>query len=116
MDRYHLRQDLPRRLDQAEGSAGGVYTLGTDAGHEAAAAFRQAAGKPLAAMDWGPWPEKDEDTADYKIANAAIEALSTAPATSPFSSPAVSACRTCPCYAPQKWFELYPDGRCQCRR
>ena len=32
----------------------------------------QLPGHPLRAMDWGPWPEHDEDVADYQIADAAV--------------------------------------------
>ena len=38
----------------------------------------------LRAMDWGPYPQRDEETADYKIASAAVAALQNAPAEKPF--------------------------------
>jgi arylsulfatase A-like enzyme len=62
-----------------------------------------------ALMDWGPWPAKDEDTGDYRIASAAIEALKAAPADKPFFVAAGFRLPHVPCYAPQKWFDLYPD-------
>lgn len=60
------------------------------------------------AMDWGVWPERDEDAADYKIASAAIEALEKAPADKPFFVACGFRLPHVPCYAPQRWFELYP--------
>jgi arylsulfatase A-like enzyme len=65
------------------------------------------------AMDWGPWPEKDEDAADYKIASAAVEALQSAPKDRPFFIAAGFRLPHVPCYAPQKWFDLYPDATLQ---
>jgi arylsulfatase A-like enzyme len=62
------------------------------------------------AMDWGPFPERDEDAADYKIASAAIAALEKAPADKPFFIACGFRLPHVPCYAPQKWFDLYPDA------
>jgi arylsulfatase A-like enzyme len=64
-------------------------------------------------MDWGVWPEKDEDAGDYKIASAAIEALQSAPKDKPFFIAAGFRLPHVPCYAPQKWFDLYPDATLQ---
>jgi arylsulfatase A-like enzyme len=65
------------------------------------------------AMDWGPWPENDEDTPDYKIASGAIEALQSAPGDKPFFIAAGFRLPHVPCYAPQKWFDLYPEDALQ---
>jgi arylsulfatase A-like enzyme len=65
------------------------------------------------AMDWGAWPEKDEDAADYKIASAAVDALQRAPKDKPFFVAAGFRLPHVPCYAPQKWFDLYPDATLQ---
>ncbi len=60
-------------------------------------------------VDWGTFPHLDEDKTDYQVAQWAIEKLKSAPADRPlflcvgFSLPHV------PCYATQKWFDLYPD-------
>jgi arylsulfatase A-like enzyme len=62
------------------------------------------------AMDWGPFPERDEDAPDYKIADAAVEALQNAPKDKPFFVAAGFRLPHVPCYAPQKWFDLYPDA------
>ena len=62
------------------------------------------------AMDWGPWPARDEDHGDYKIATAAIEALQRAPQDKPFFVACGFRLPHVPCYAPQKWFDLYPDA------
>ncbi|MBI5770663.1 MAG: sulfatase [Verrucomicrobia bacterium] len=65
------------------------------------------------AMDWGPWPATDEDTGDYKIASAAIDALARAPKDKPFFIAAGFRLPHVPCFAPQKWFDLYPDESLQ---
>ena len=63
------------------------------------------------AMDWGPFPERDEDNADYKIATAAAEALHAAPKDKPFFVACGFRLPHVPCFAPQKWFDLYPDDK-----
>lgn len=65
------------------------------------------------AMDWGPWPERDEDAPDYLIASAAVDALQSAPKDRPFFIAAGFRLPHVPCYAPQKWFDLYPDATLQ---
>ena len=64
-------------------------------------------------MDWGPWPARDEDTGDYRIASAAVEALKTTTADKPFFIAAGFRLPHVPLYAPQKWFDLYPDASLQ---
>ena len=64
-------------------------------------------------MDWGPFPERDEDAVDYKIADAAVGALRDAPKDQPFFIAAGFRLPHVPCYAPQKWFDLYPDATLQ---
>lgn len=67
-------------------------------------------GKRHPAMDWGVFPEKDEDCGDWKIASAAIEQLAAAPKDKPFFIAAGFRLPHVPCFAPQKWFDLYPDN------
>jgi arylsulfatase A-like enzyme len=63
-------------------------------------------GHPL--VDWGPYPDRDEDTFDWDIAEWAVEQIQN-PSRRPwflcvgFRHPHV------PCYVPQKWFDLYPE-------
>ncbi len=59
-------------------------------------------------MDWGPFPAHDEDAVDYKIASQAIGALEKAPKDKPFFIACGFRLPHVPCYAPPKWFELYP--------
>lgn len=61
-------------------------------------------------MDWGVFPEKDEDHADWKIADSAIDALKRAPADRPFFIAAGFRLPHVPCFAQQKWFDLYPEA------
>ena len=60
-------------------------------------------------MDWGVFPERDEDQADWKIAGAAIDRLRSAPAGRPFFVAVGFRLPHVPCYASRKWFDLYPD-------
>ncbi|MCS6865010.1 MAG: sulfatase [Gemmataceae bacterium] len=58
-------------------------------------------------VDWGIFPDKDEDCFDYDIASWAVDKLREKPKgpwffAVGFQHPHV------PCYAPQKWFDLYP--------
>ena len=65
----------------------------------------------IPAMDWGPWPGADEDTADYKIASSAVAALESAPKDKPFFVACGFRLPHVPCYASQKWFDLFPDDK-----
>jgi arylsulfatase A-like enzyme len=64
---------------------------------------------PHPLVDWGIFPERDEDCFDYDIASWAVNWLRKAPQNRPwflavgFQHPHV------PCYAPKKWFDLYPE-------
>ncbi len=63
-------------------------------------------------MDWGVFPERDEDQDDWKVADWAISQLKSPPKQPwflcvGFRHPHV------PCYASQKWFDLYPDDKLQ---
>lgn len=65
----------------------------------------------IPAMDWGPWPLRDEDTGDWKIANAAIAKLQAVPKDRPWFVACGFRLPHVPCYAPQKWFDMYPDEK-----
>ena len=62
-------------------------------------------------MDWGVYPERDEDQADYQIASSAIAQLKQAPKDKPFFIAAGFRLPHVPCFASQKWFDLYPDDK-----
>ncbi len=64
---------------------------------------------PIRAMDWGVFPERDEDQADWKIADSAIAHLQALPPGRPFFLAAGFRLPHVPCFATQKWFDLYPD-------
>ena len=60
-------------------------------------------------MDWGVFPHRDEDKGDYQVASWAIEQLKQAPKEQPFFLAAGFFLPHVPCYATQRWFDLYPD-------
>ena len=61
------------------------------------------------AMDWGPWPADEKDAPDWRSAEATVKALGTAPSDRPFFVACGFRLPHVPCYAPQKWFDLYPE-------
>ncbi|WP_435017763.1 sulfatase [Tundrisphaera sp. TA3] len=62
----------------------------------------------IKAMDWGIFPERDEDQADWKIADSAIARLRSAPADAPFFIAAGFRLPHVPCFASKRWFDLHP--------
>jgi arylsulfatase A-like enzyme len=64
----------------------------------------------IALMDWGVFPERDEQQDDWKVADWAIEQLKSPPK-QPFFLAVGLRHPHVPCYATQKWFDLYPDDR-----
>lgn len=60
------------------------------------------------AMDWGPYPDRDEEHGDYRIAQAAIAAINNAPENRPFFITCGFRLPHVPCLAPPKWFEPFP--------
>ncbi|MBY0512323.1 MAG: sulfatase [Gemmataceae bacterium] len=64
---------------------------------------------PIALMDWGVFPDRDEDCFDYDVATWAVQQLK-APPKGPFVLAVGFQHPHVPCYAPRKWFDLYPDA------
>jgi choline-sulfatase len=60
-------------------------------------------------MDWGVFPHRDEDKQDFKVASWAVEQLEAMPKEQPFFLAVGFFLPHVPCYATQKWFDLYPD-------
>lgn len=62
-------------------------------------------------MDWGVWPPDNDDTqkGDYKLASWVAEQIREHPDDRPFFIAAGFFLPHVPCYATQKWFDLYPD-------
>ena len=67
----------------------------------------------MKAVDWGVFPARDEEQADWKIADSTIAYLKAAPADRPFFIGAGFRLPHVPCFASQKWFDLYPDATLQ---
>lgn len=59
-------------------------------------------------VDWGVFPEKDEDQMDLKVADAAIAQLDTRPTDKPFFLCVGFRLPHVPCFVSQKWFDLFP--------
>jgi arylsulfatase A-like enzyme len=64
-------------------------------------------------MDWGVWPPDNDDTqtGDYQVAKWAVDQIISPPDGDerPFFLAAGFFFPHVPCYATQKWFDLYPD-------
>ena len=62
---------------------------------------------PHPLVDWGVFPHEDQDKGDYQVASWAIEKLKQKP-NSPFFMSVGFFLPHVPCYATQKWHDLYP--------
>ena len=60
-------------------------------------------------MDWGVFPENDADQPDWKTADNAIAQIESAPKNRPFFIAAGFRLPHVPCYASQKWFDMFPE-------
>lgn len=60
-------------------------------------------------MDWGTFPHRDQDKGDWKVASWAVEKIASMPDDKPFFLSVGFFLPHVPCYATQKWFDLYPD-------
>ena len=58
-------------------------------------------------MDWGTFPHRDEDKGDWKVADWAVRKLGDPPQ-EPFFMAVGFFLPHVPCFATQKWFDLYP--------
>jgi arylsulfatase A-like enzyme len=68
--------------------------------------FVEASPHPL--VDWGVFPERDEQQSDWKVANWAIEHIKDRPADKPFFMTVGFRKPHVPLYATQPWWDLYP--------
>jgi arylsulfatase A-like enzyme len=59
-------------------------------------------------MDWGTFPHRDEDKGDWQVASWAVSELESMPQDQPFFLSCGFFLPHVPCYATQKWFDLYP--------
>lgn len=67
---------------------------------------------PHPLVDWGTFPHKDEEKGDWKVASWAVDQLNKKP-TEPFFLSVGFFLPHVPCYATQKWFDLYPADTVQ---
>lgn len=67
---------------------------------------------PHPLVDWGVFPHKDEDKGDWKVASWAVDALKKEQK-EPFFLSVGFFLPHVPCYATQKWFDLYPEDTLQ---
>jgi len=63
---------------------------------------------PHPLVDWGVFPHRDEDKGDWKVMQWAVDQLKTKPK-EPFFLSVGFFLPHVPCYATQKWFDLYPE-------
>lgn len=66
---------------------------------------------PMRAVDWGVFPVDDHEQADWKTADNAIAQLRDAAPDKPFFIAAGFRLPHVPCFASQKWFDLYPEDK-----
>lgn len=66
----------------------------------------------MAAVDWGVFPEGDETLGDFQVASWAIDRLRSG-LEEPFFLGVGFRRPHVPCFAPQKWFDLYPENELQ---
>ena len=64
---------------------------------------------PHPLVDWGLFPHRDEDKGDWQVASWAVEQLHAKP-TEPFFLSVGFFLPHVPCYATEKWFDLYPES------
>lgn len=60
-------------------------------------------------MDWGTFPHRDEDKGDWRVASWAVDEIDNMPDDQPFFLSVGFFLPHVPCYATQKWFDLYPE-------
>lgn len=60
-------------------------------------------------VDWGVFPHRDEDKGDYQVASWVIAQLESMPKDRDFFLAGGFFLPHVPCYATQRWFDLYPD-------
>lgn len=63
----------------------------------------------MRAVDWGVMPGDDSQFADWKTADNTLAQLKAAPKDQPFFIAAGFRMPHLPCFATQKWFDLYPE-------
>ena len=63
-------------------------------------------------VDWGTFPHNDEEKGDWQVASWAVEQLDAKPQ-EPFFLSVGFFLPHVPCYATQKWFDLYPEDSLQ---
>jgi len=63
-------------------------------------------------VDWGTFPHRDEDKGDWKVASWAVEQIQAGPR-EPFFLSVGFFLPHVPCYATQKWMDLYPEETLQ---
>jgi choline-sulfatase len=66
---------------------------------------------PIKAMDWGVFPANDQEQADWLIADSASGFLKRAQPKQPFFLGVGFRLPHVPCFASQRWFDLYPEDQ-----
>lgn len=65
----------------------------------------------MAVVDWGVMPGDDQQFADWKTTDNALAQINAVPAGQPFFVAAGFRMPHLPCFATQKWFDLYPEDQ-----
>lgn len=107
---YH--DAYPPKADRVDGPEFSVWGYLGDYGPYPAKKFVNTPDK-MKAVDWGVFPERDELQEDYKVADWAVQRMGTLPKTEPFMLCVGFRRPHVPCFATQKWFDLYPEETLQ---
>ncbi|HEX4131179.1 MAG TPA: sulfatase [Pirellulales bacterium] len=59
-------------------------------------------------VDWGTFPHRDEDKGDWQLASWGVEQIDSLPRDKPWFLAVGFFLPHVPCYATQKWFDMYP--------
>lgn len=98
----------PPKADKAKFADAWGPNAGVGARPEKKSIVTPGGNHPL--MDWGTFPHKDEDKGDWKVASWAVGQLEEEKGKEdPFFLSVGFFLPHVPCYATQKWFDLYPD-------
>ncbi|MFN3648153.1 MAG: sulfatase [Armatimonadota bacterium] len=101
----------PAAAERTDGNEFGTWGFGGTFGPQPPRKFVETP-DPHPLVDWGVFPQRDEDQDDAKVADWAIEQIRR-PGPQPYFLAVGLRRPHVPCYASQQWFDLYPEATLQ---